>query len=281
MAICPVCSQTRRTPQKRNSKVLAVKLLEPEFAVYYCNHCNVSGFAHPDKPSRVVDLVEVRRQQEQAAHHAAKEKQDRTRQALRLWEEAAPFRGSPAETYLLETRNIGDLLDTFPFLDQVFAYHPNCPFGGERYACMIALVRDIKSNDPVAIHRTALTKDDPPQKISRMSLGPVGGGAIKISPNDEVHTGLMIGEGIETVLSASKQFQFKPVWSLVDKGNLSKFPVLFGIECVTIAIDNDASGDGQRAAAECSQRQVAAGVEVIATQPKRQKDFNDIIRGRA
>ena len=99
-----------------------------------------------------------------------------------------------------QTRGIGDWLDTFAFLDQVFRFHPDCPFGGERLPCMLALVRDIKTDNPVAIHRTALTKDG--HKIDRMSLGPVGGGAIKISPDFEVHSGLMIGEGIETVLSA-------------------------------------------------------------------------------
>ena len=88
---------------------------------------------------------------------------------------------------------------------------------------MLALVRDIKTDSPVAIHRTALTKDG--HKIDRMSLGPVGGGAIEISPDFEVHSGLMIGEGIETVLSASKLFQYKPVWSVIDAGNLQRFPV--------------------------------------------------------
>ena len=35
MATCPLCSETRRTPQKRHNKVLAVNLLEPDFAVFF------------------------------------------------------------------------------------------------------------------------------------------------------------------------------------------------------------------------------------------------------
>jgi putative DNA primase/helicase len=141
---------------------------------------------------------------------------------------------------------------------------------------MLALVRDIKTDAPVAIHRTALNLDGKyPERIDRMSLGPTSGGAIKISPDDEVHCGLLIGEGIETVLAASKTFQFKPVWSLIDRGNLAKFPVLSGIECVTIAVDNDAPG--QEAAAECARRLVGTGIEVISTQTNFAKDFNDMV----
>jgi len=145
---------------------------------------------------------------------------------------------------------------------------------------MLALVRDMKTDDPVAIHRTALKLSDGPERLGRKSLGPTGGGAIKISPDFDVHSGLLVGEGIETVLSASAQFQFKPVWSLIDRTNLARFPVLAGIECLTIAIDNDESGDGQRSAAECIARQVAAGIEVISAQPNRAKDFNDIIQDK-
>ena len=48
MATCPLCSADRSTRQKRHSKVLAVALVEPEFAVFYCNHCGANGYVHPD-----------------------------------------------------------------------------------------------------------------------------------------------------------------------------------------------------------------------------------------
>ena len=275
MAACPICSAQRRTAKKRTSKVLAVALVEPEFAVYCCNHCGANGYVHPDTRSKPVDHTELQHRRERADRYAAQEKQKRTQQALKLWDEAQPFRGSLAETYLYQIRGIGDWLDTFAFLDQVFRFHPDCPFGGERLPCMLALVRDIKTDNPVAIHRTALTKDG--HKIDRMSLGPVGGGAIKISPDFEVHSGLMIGEGIETVLSASKLFQYKPVWSVIDAGNLQRFPVLSGIEAVTIAVDNDPAG--RDAACECTQRLLEAGIEVITARTNKVNDFNDHIRG--
>jgi hypothetical protein len=178
MAVCPLCSDNRRTPQKRHSKVLAVTLLEPEFAVYYCNHCDASGYSRPDAPRRVVDVAEQQRRQDEVRRHSDKEKQERTRLALALWNDAKPFRGSPAEDYLHYTRGIGDWLDSFAYLDKVFHHHPDCPFGGERLPCMLALVRDIKTDSPVAVHRTALRLGARPEKIDRKSLGPTSGGAI-------------------------------------------------------------------------------------------------------
>ena len=278
MAPCPLCSAGRRSAKNCTRKVLAVTLKEPEFAIFYCNHCGASGYVYPETRSRPIDPTELQRRREEADRHAAQDKQKRTQQALKLWDEGQPFRGSPAEDYLLHTRGIGsDWLDTFAFLDQAFRFHPNCPFGGERHPCLLALVRDIRSDTPIGVHRTALTSDSPPKKVDRMSLGPIGGGAIKITPTFGVHEGLMIGEGIETVLSASKRYQFKPVWSLVCASNLAKFPVLSGIESVTIVVDND--DDGEQAAEECSQRLVDAKIEVITVQTNLVSDFNDLERG--
>jgi putative DNA primase/helicase len=279
MATCPLCSEKRRTPQKRKSKVLAVNRLEAEFAVYFCNHCDASGYAHPESRSPIINLAERERRQDQTKRLCEADRGERIKRALALWNESRPGRCSPIEEYLFYTRGVGEWLDSFPYLDKVLRYHPNCPFGEERLPCMLALVREIKTNAPVAVHRTALNLEGKyPQRIDRKSLGPTSGGAIKISPDHEVTHGLLIGEGIETVLSASKVLQYKPVWSLIDKGNLAKLPVLAGIETVVIAIDNDPNGEGQRAAQECTQRLLQGGIEVLSAQPNKAKDFNDVIK---
>jgi putative DNA primase/helicase len=279
-APCPLCSHLRSTRVKQRSKCLGVQIRGDGYAVFNCLHCGAHGNVFRDAPTQVIDFAERQRQRDEARRRAEDDRQKRIRWALQLWHQGQPFRGSPAETYLQHGRNIGPWLDTFPYLDEVFGYHPSCTFGqNERHPAMLALVRDIRTDTPVALHRTTLKLGRHPERLGRKSLGPTGGGAIKISPDHEVHSGLLVGEGIETVLSASKRFQFKPVWSLIDKGNLSRFPVLPGIECVTVAVDNDASGDGQRAAAECIRRLVAAKVEVVSTQTNLHKDFNDCSPG--
>jgi putative DNA primase/helicase len=89
---------------------------------------------------------------------------------------------------------------------QALAFHPACPWDGLKNApCLVALIRDIITSEPVGIHRTALTADG--RKIGRKALGPKSGGAIKLSP--ELITELAIGEGIETTLSAM-QLGFGP-----------------------------------------------------------------------
>ena len=87
------------------------------------------------------------------------------------------------------------------------------------------------------------------------------GGVIRLWPDEAVTTGLAIAEGIETALSLAHDY--KPVWSVIDAGNLAAFPVLPGIETLIIGADHDEAG--LKAAAACADRWAAAGVEVRRT----------------
>jgi hypothetical protein len=137
---------------------------------------------------------------------------------------------------------------------------------------MIALLRDIKTDEPQAIHRTALTPDG--DKIERKNLGPKRGAAIKLSDDSDVTSGLTIGEGIETVL-AGMMLEFCPAWSLCDAGEIANFPVLSGIETLTILVDHDEAG--QDSAHECSERWTGAGREVRRVVPNQLDwDMNDV-----
>ena len=74
---------------------------------------------------------------------------------------------------------------------------------------------------------------------------------------------------------------FGPAWSVIDAGGLSKFPVLPGIERLTVTVDNDVSGAGQSAAAETKARWEAAGLRVrtiMSLTPG--NDLNDVLRVR-
>jgi len=196
--------------------------------------------------------------------HEAREIRDADPRALQIWSEATLIRDTPAETYL-RSRGFGDL----EWICDV-RFHHHCPFGpGERHPCMVALYRDIITNEPKAIHRTALTTDG--QKIGRKVLGPKARCAIKISDNADVDVRLSIGEGIETAL-AGAELLYRPVWALSDANGIAKFPVLPGIESLTIFVDNDVSGAGQKAARECSARWTGAGREVFRVVPNNKGD---------
>jgi putative DNA primase/helicase len=87
-----------------------------------------------------------------------------------------------------------------------------------------------------------------------------------------VSLGLVVGEGLETTLSAAIRIEHRgtllqPAWALLDAGNLAALPVFAGIECLAILVDNDESGTGQRNARICGERWRAAGREVILLTP--------------
>ena len=60
---------------------------------------------------------------------------------------------------------------------------------------------------------------------------------------------------------------------------MAGFPVLAGIEALTILVDHDENGAGQHAAVKCASRWADAGKEVIRLTPgKCGVDFNDLVK---
>ena len=60
---------------------------------------------------------------------------------------------------------------------------------------------------------------------------------------------------------------------------MRNFPVLDGIEFLTVFADNDENGIGQEAAIACAQRWMEAGREAEVLTPTMVGDFNDVLRG--
>ena len=103
---------------------------------------------------------------------------------------------------------------------------------------------------------------------------------MKLTTDDEVEYGLTIGEGIETTLSAIA-LGLAPAWAVGDAGELGRFPVLPGIDALTILIDHDENGCGQSQAAKCRDRWLAADREVLTVIPDRiGADINDLLGHR-
>jgi hypothetical protein len=199
-----------------------------------------------------------------------------------IWCEAEPL-GAMAFGYFA-SRGIHEV--PLPDVHAVMRFHPHCIFGPcQRHPCIVALFRDVATDRPVAVHRTALTRDG--KKLGRKALGPKTRAAIKLWPDEEVTASLVIGEGLETTLSAAARVEHRgtllqPAWALGDAGNLAAFPVLAGIECLTILVDNDKSGAGQRAALKSGERWRAVGRQVLLLTPRAPgDDFNDLVEGPA
>jgi hypothetical protein len=197
------------------------------------------------------------------------------RLALEIWNAARDVGGTLAAQYLARRK----LVLPEGVSGRAIRFHASCPFGGDRHPTMIGLFRAIVNNEPRAIHRTALTPDG--DKLGRKMLGRKSGTAIKLTPDEDVTTSIAIGEGIESTLGGML-LGFVPAWALGDVCGIASFPVLSGVETLTIFVDRDVSGTGQRCAIECSRRWTRAGRQVFRIVPiKVGADLADIIVGRA
>ena len=200
--------------------------------------------------------------------------------ALRLWEAATSIAGTPALYYLSDVRGI-DIDALPPDIDAVLRFHPDCPFGpGTRVPSLLALLRDVTTDEPAGIHRIALTPAVcNGAKVERRTLGRwPAPRAVKLWP---AATDLVIGEGLETVLAAATKLDYlgtplRPAWAAISAGNLARLPVIAGVERLVLLVDNDAAG--QVSARRCESTWLTAERTVIRLTPDRAgADFNDIV----
>ena len=145
---------------------------------------------------------------------------------------------------------------------------------------MVCLIRNITSNEPQGIQRTALTPEGGRIKRNgktlRMSLGRTAGGAIKIDCDEHVEQGVVIGEGVETCFAA-RQLGFAPVWSLISSSGIAAFPVLSGLDGLTILAEDGETS--RRDVQLCFDRWFAVGVRPEVRQSKIGSDMNDALDG--
>ena len=185
--------------------------------------------------------------------------------AARIWNASHDPRGTVAEDYL---NSRGLRLDD-DLAGRVIKFHPTCPWGeGTKAPCLIAAFRPIQNDPgedapPSAILRVGL--DEHGAKLGKKMLGPVSGCAIKHDRDENVTLGLGITEGLETGL-AVRATGWRPVWALGSAGAIATFPVLAGIETLTLFADHDPTG--LSAAQRCAERWQAAGCEVFIRWPK-------------
>lgn len=190
---------------------------------------------------------------------------DRSKSALKIWTESDHPRETPVETYLASR----GLSLTGDVIWRAIRWNP-------RVGAMIALFRNIRTDAPQAVCRTFLDREG--KKLERKFLGTVGGAAIKLDEDENSLGALHIGEGLETCLAA-RQLGLRPTWALGSAGAVAAFPVLSGVECLTLLAEHDDAS--VRAVEACGSRWHAAGREVRLIESTRGKDLNDSLMGGA
>jgi putative DNA primase/helicase len=195
-----------------------------------------------------------------------------------------PVRGTPGERYLreirrIDTEEVGDVLervDAIGWRPQVYFHEPDHPLHGHRLGCIIGVMTDPVTARPTgAISRTYIDEDL--HKIGKAKTLGSPAGIVRLSRDEDVHQGLYLAEGLETALSAMAK-GLRPVWSTGSTALMKTFPVLDGIDCLTVIADHDATDAGEEAAREVEMRWRRAGREANILMPSSPGDLNDLLR---
>jgi putative DNA primase/helicase len=259
-APCPQCGRGKR------DDALAVKLEPDGGATWTCHRCGWKGGIGPcgsEHPYRPTHRRQERRA-EPERYVALSEKGQTLWRSCRVIEP-----GTVAATYLENRRCIippGDLR-WHPALAYYIKDRREPVHVGP---ALVALVTDVETAEPISLHRTWIAPDgtgkadlDNPRRLLWKHRSD---GVIRLWPDEEVTLGLTIGEGIETCLAAARE-GLTPVWATISAGNLAEFPVLPGIEGLTVLVDHDKPNPktGRRAGIEAAraviQHYAAAGFD--------------------
>jgi hypothetical protein len=211
---------------------------------------------------------------------------EQTASIQRIVRELVPVLSSPGKRYLGEERQI----DTGPIADlfgsthaigwhpAVYFHEPSHPLHGQRLGCIVGVMTDpITAVRTGAISRTYLDGDL--RKIRKAKTLGKGGGVVRLSRDEDVLGGLHIGEGIETCLAAATRYDMRPIWSTGSAAMLAQFPVLAGIEHLSIISDHDENCAGEHAARLTAERWLDQDREVRIIKPKTKgEDLSDVVK---
>ena len=197
--------------------------------------------------------------------------------ARRIWSEGLPLAGTVAEVYLSNRR----LKAPYP---ADLRFHPRleyrCYPTGEvtEHPALLAAVRDL-SGALRGIQRTWLAPEGGKALLAdpRRSLGHLHGNGVLLRHGDPDHPSstLLIGEGVETVLSLRDAIPSAALVAALSASHLAGFILPPHVRHLFIARDNDPAGI--RAARRLAARAAVAGISVTILRPVL-KDFNADLR---
>ncbi len=264
---CPVCSKGPK------DKTLGVTIEADGQGVAHCFRCEFTQTNRTKQRQPFTRYPQLVHGREPQANTSPSKLTTLSEAGKAIWHSAHPvLPGSTAADYL-EARSCalpphGGHLRWIPKLR-----HPSNYSG----PALVALLTNALTGKAQSLHFTWIQANGtkaavtPPRLLYRNHEK--AGSVCRLWPDEFVTHGLAVAEGIETALSVAHGFT--PVWACVDAGNLSKLPVLEGVQTLLIAQDRDPAGE--KAAQACALRWSRAGAVVLLTEQK-QNDMNDLVQ---
>ncbi len=212
------------------------------------------------------DPAEIARAHAEAERKAVK----REKQALRLWKEAQPITGTPAETYLRGRAIICYLPDNL-------RYHPSCWHPSS--VTLPAMLAMVEGAERFALHRTYLRPDGSGKADAeprKAMLGTTAGGHVELAFAEEGP--LVVAEGIETALSLASGLVAGPatIWAALSTSGMSALGLPLGKpHRLIVATDGDAPG--KAVGNLLAERAQAMGWAVSLLPAPDGQDWNDVL----
>lgn len=199
--------------------------------------------------------------------------EERLARANRIWDESRPVHRTVATAYL-RRRAIPEAAWDTPAL----RFHPSMTSLDDRVRrpALVAAISDAAGAlqgvqvTLLTSHGTAKAAVATPRRV----IGKLIGGVVRLH---EVGDELVIGEGVETMLSASHDLA-TPAWAALTADNLSRFTMVVPVKRLLVVADNDAAG--MRAAELLRERLPAHVRPEIASAPEGFNDWNDWARSK-
>jgi phage/plasmid primase-like uncharacterized protein len=234
-----------------------------------------AGCASRDVAEVIRDMDRGALQREGPRHDPAIEQADKAKKlgwAKQVWNRTVNARGTLVERYLASRR-----ITIAP--PPPIRFHSALRHRGSQmcWPTMVAGIQDA-SGQFRGIHRTYLRDDGggkAPVDGAKMTLGDCSGNSVHLAPAAPT---LMVGEGIETCLSAM-QATGLPAWAALSAGNLTKLILPAEAGEVIILVDGDPTG--RKYARLAARRWIREGRRVRIAQAPEGKDFNDLLEGVA
>lgn len=200
--------------------------------------------------------------------------------ARRLFAFGRSIRGTLAERYLVARGIDLTQVDVSPLRFHPAAHYRETPEGPRQtWPALLAAVTD-PAGTITGVHRTYLDASLDPGRLGkaavaspRRSLGQLAGNGVRLRLRDSAV--LLVGEGIETVLSLAPLFPDAGAIAALSAAHLTMLVLPQCPTTLLIARDNDAAG--RNSAERLRERAEAAGLAVAVLRP-RLIDFNADLR---